>query len=81
MFELIIDLKDMKPQIFTLILVVLLGVMPARSEGTNHVAYEAYWLTNKALGEYVKLVLTRRPLGRKAQHQPDAPPSETQPRR
>lgn len=45
-----------------LMLVVLLGAMPARSEGTNGVAYEAYWLTNKALGQYVKLVLSRRPL-------------------
>ena len=45
-----------------LMLVVLLGAMPARSEGTNGGAYEAYWLTNKALGQYVKLVLSRRPL-------------------
>jgi hypothetical protein len=81
MFELIIDLKDMKTRIPALILVVLFGVMPARSEGTNHVAYEAYWLTNKALGEYVKLILTRRPFGRKAQDQPHTPLNAAQPRR
>jgi len=52
----------MKALTHALILVVMLGAMPARSEGTNGVAYQAYWLTNKALGEYVKLVLTRRPL-------------------
>ena len=41
---------------------VLFGAVPAWSESTNDGASEAYWLTNKALGQYMKLVLTRRPL-------------------
>ena len=41
---------------------VLFGATRVWSENTNDGAYEAYWLTNKAVGHYVKLVLTRRPL-------------------
>ncbi len=48
--------------IYALFVLVGLGAMPARSEGAGSGTYEAYWLTNKAHGEYVKLVLTRRPL-------------------
>jgi hypothetical protein len=40
----------------------LFAATPARSESTNGGAYAAYWLTNKALGQYGKLVLSRRPL-------------------
>ena len=58
--------EDMKPRTLLGLTLVLSGVwfgtMPARSEGTNDGAYAAYWLTNKAVGHYVKLVLTRRPL-------------------
>ncbi len=46
-------------------IVILAAWIPAISSGAEAVGgstYQAYWLTNKALGEYVKLVLTRRPL-------------------
>lgn len=52
----------MKALIYALFVVVLFGAMPARSEGAGSGSYEAYWLTNKAHGEYAKLILTRRPL-------------------
>jgi hypothetical protein len=52
----------MKALIYGLFVLIWLGAMPARSEGAGGGTYEAYWLTNKAHGEYVKLVLTRRPL-------------------
>jgi len=52
----------MKALIYTLFLPVWLGAMPAPSEGAGSGNCEAYWLTNKARGEYVKLALTRRPL-------------------
>jgi len=53
---------EMKPLIYALFVTVWFMAMPARSEGAGGGSYEAYWLTNKAHGEYVKLVLTRRPL-------------------
>ena len=52
----------MKTLIYALFLLVLPGAMPAGSEGAGNGRYEAYWLTNKAHSEYVRLVLTRRPL-------------------
>jgi hypothetical protein len=52
----------MKALVYALFLLISFGTFLAWSEGTSSGAYEAYWLTNKALGEYVKLVLTRRPL-------------------
>ena len=52
----------MKPLICALFVLVWFTAMPARSEGAGSGSYEAYWLTNKAHGEYAKLVLTRRPL-------------------
>jgi hypothetical protein len=53
---------EMKALIYALFVLVWFGAMPARSEGTGSGTYEAYWLTNKARGTYVNLVLTRRPL-------------------
>lgn len=47
---------------YALFVLVCLGAMPARSEAAGSGTYEAYWLTNKAHGTYVNLVLTRRPL-------------------
>jgi len=52
----------MRTLIHSLFLLVALAITPAPSDDTHGGAYEAHWLTNKALGEYVNLILTRRPL-------------------
>jgi hypothetical protein len=58
----------MKPKIILFLALVLIGglfgfsqIARAGETATNG-QYEAYWLSSKALGMYVKLVLTRRPL-------------------
>lgn len=56
-----IGLNEMKVLIYTLFLLGSVGVMPIWSESAGSF-YETYWLTNRASGEYVKLVLTRRTL-------------------
>jgi len=52
----------MKALMHALVLVVGFGATPAWCGGTTNGQDEAYWLSNQALGEYVNLVLTRRPL-------------------
>ena len=53
----------MKTFTFAIAILIFLTLSSAWADGDSTNPYEAYWLTNKkALGAYVDLVLTRRPL-------------------
>jgi hypothetical protein len=54
--------ENMKTFATLICLLMCLVMIPAQGKDTDAGEYRAYWLTNKDLGEYVDLLLLRRPL-------------------